>query len=137
MNRERRLPRFGAKHLLLAALVAVVAMVAFSFGRMMWTGFELKQRAEESRRQIGLLDAEYRKLQAEIEYLKTDQAVEELAREKLGWAKPGDTVLIVASHESEPAPPANVSPRARPASPIPNWRKWWKALIGSPAGDAP
>ena len=128
---------FGIRHLLLAALVIVVTMVLVSFGRIMWIGYELTERADEIRGQIVQLEDENQRLQAELEYLKTDEAAEELAREKLGWARPGDTVLVVSSEGSETVPTAKTAPLARPTPTDPIWQRWWQKLIGRDAGGGP
>lgn len=134
---ERRILRFGVRPVLLAGLAAVLAMVLISFGRMMWTGYQLTQRAEEMRGQIARLEGENQQSQAELEYLLTDEAAEELARKKLGWARPGDTVLIVSSAGLEPVVVATLAPVARPTSPNPVWQRWWQVLFGQPDADAP
>ena len=104
-------------------------MVLFSFGRIMWVGYELTQSAEEIRGQIVQLEDENLRLHAELEYLMTDEAAEELAREKLGWARPGDTVLVVSSDGLDPVPAPKTASSAGPKPAEPIWQRWWQELF--------
>lgn len=130
-------PRFGIRHLMLAGLVIVVTLVLISFGRIMWIGYELTERADEVRGQIVQLEGENQRLQAELEYLMTDEAAEELAREKLGWARPGDTVLVVSSEGAEPVPTVRPAPLASPTPADSIWQRWWRELFPDDLRDGP
>ena len=81
---------------------AVVALVAIAILLLIgMTYLPLIQENEQMRRRIDTLDAEQekqkqesRELQAEFEALRSDpKTVERLAREKLGYAKPDETVI--------------------------------------------
>ncbi len=134
---EKLAPRFGIRHLFLAGLVIVVALVLVSFGRIMWIGYELTLRADEIRGQIVQLEDENRQLRAELEYLMTDEAAEELAREKLGWARPGDTVLVVSSEGAEPVAATKPAPSARPTPAEPILQRWWQELFPRDVREGP
>ena len=81
---------------------AVVALVAIAILLLIgMTYLPLIQENEQMRRRIDTLDAELekqkqdsRQLQAEFDALRSDpKTVERLAREKLGYAKPDETVI--------------------------------------------
>jgi cell division protein FtsB len=81
---------------------AVVALVAIAILLLIgMTYLPLIQENEQMRRRIDTLDAELekqkqesRELQTEFEALRSDpKTVERLAREKLGYAKPDETVI--------------------------------------------
>jgi cell division protein FtsB len=81
---------------------AVVALVAIAILLLIgMTYLPLIQENEQMRRRIDALDAELAKqneeskqLQAEFDALRNDpKTVERLAREKLGYAKPDETVI--------------------------------------------
>jgi hypothetical protein len=60
---------------------------------------------------LAALEAENAALEADIAALETDAEVEKLAREKLGYVRPGETAYVVldppgTSEETEPAAPA-------------------------------
>lgn len=83
------------------------------------------QLAEEAAR----IASENRHLQGSVDYALSDAYVEQAAREQLGWAREGETVLLpqfpAIEPESKPAPEAIPMP-VRPTEP--NWQRWWDAL---------
>ncbi len=83
------------------------------------------QLAEEAAR----IASENRHLREAIAYARSDAYVEQAAREQLGWAREGETVLLpqfpVIEPESQHAPEAIPMP-VRPTEP--NWQRWWDAL---------
>ncbi|HSN55555.1 MAG TPA: septum formation initiator family protein [Candidatus Sulfomarinibacteraceae bacterium] len=90
----------GRLPLILAAVVVVVALGVLS--SIVTQGFEDMARAEDERQR---LEAEKTRLEAEIETLEdtldalaTDpEAVESMARRELGYIRPGETVVIIAT----------------------------------------
>jgi hypothetical protein len=79
-------------------------------------------------------EQEQRNLQDRLAYVRSDAAIEVLARDRLDMARPGETVLqlnIVAPAPTEqPLAPA-AAQAAPPQEIVPNWRRWWDVLFGS------
>jgi cell division protein FtsB len=105
------------------AVSLLFSVVVFGFFLLSPGGFlkVREQRIQLAKMQIAVaqLDADNRKLEAEVTALKTDpQAVEKIARETLGLVKPGEIVLIlpdgwqdrVKPPESEARAPAAATP---------------------------
>jgi cell division protein FtsB len=70
-----------------------------------------RRQVSSARAQLAALEAENAALEADIAALETDAEVEKLAREKLGYVRPGETAYVVldppgTSGETEPAAPA-------------------------------
>jgi len=104
--RENRDPDAGLrrKAAVLASILAVIGLIVGSlFGdRGMLHLLEQQKATQELERQLDDLRAENGRLAAEIRALKTDpRAIERLAREDLGLARPGETVFLI---REEPAP---------------------------------
>jgi cell division protein FtsB len=84
-----------------AALASVLALIALVVGALFGDRGLLqlaaqRERSRELARQLEDLRAENRALGTEIEALKTDPgAIERLAREQLGLAKPGEMVFVL------------------------------------------
>jgi cell division protein FtsB len=93
--------------LTLASFIAVIALVvAALFGdRGMLHLIAQRERAEALAREIEDLRATNRRLAADIAALKSDPtAIERVAREQLGLARPGETVFLLRESSPEPQP---------------------------------
>jgi cell division protein FtsB len=89
----------------LASIIALVALIVGAlFGdRGLLHLIDQRHRAEALAREVEELGAENAHLVTEIAALRTDpRAIERLAREELGFARPGETVFLVR----DPAPSA-------------------------------
>ena len=118
----------------IAASLAVLALVAISFARLLITEYQLKLQKQALEEQIAQLRTENQDLRAEIDYLQTDAAIEKLARDELGWTKPGDTaVIVVRGKSSEPRTiPAKGS---RPSTVEAPWQRWLRLLYSELSSD--
>ena len=99
-SEQRGLRRKAA---LLASVIAIIALVVGSlFGdRGILQLMAQRQRALDLAREIEDIRAENLRLAAEIHALRTDpRAIERIAREELGLARPGETVFLVKSGAS-------------------------------------
>lgn len=73
---------------------------------------ESQREVAEARAELAELETENERLQADVEALHTDSEIERLAREKLGYVRPGETAYVVLDppgvtdevESSEPAP---------------------------------
>jgi len=97
---ERRREQRGLrrKAALLASVIAIIALVVGSlFGdRGILQVMTQRQRALELAREIEGIRGENARLAAEIHALRTDpRAIERIAREQLGLARPGETVFLI------------------------------------------
>lgn len=90
-----------------AALGSVIALIALVVGSFFGDrGFiqlvAKREQAELLKREIEDLRAENGRLAAEIVALKTDpRAIERVAREQLGLARPGETVFLIREEPQE------------------------------------
>lgn len=92
-----------------------------------------QRQVAEARAELASLEAENAEMAADVEALQTDSEIERLAREKLGYVRPGETAYVVldppgASEETEPVEPA----------PEPVEKTWvdkvWEFLTGADLG---
>ena len=56
---------------------------------------ESRRAVEEAREQLAELQEENARLEADVAALGTDAEIEKLAREKLGYVRPGETAYVV------------------------------------------
>ena len=104
---DERRPEAGLrrKAVTLTSVLLLIALVVGSmFGdRGILHLMTQRQRAEALRQEIEALREENLKLYAQIRELRTDpRAVERLAREELGLARPGETVFLVREGPEKP-----------------------------------
>ena len=104
LTREDRPNEAGLrkKALALGSIIALIALVVGSFfgDRGFLRMVAQRERTQSLRQEIEELRAENGKLAGEISALRSDpRAIEKLAREELGLARPGETVFLI--HEPE------------------------------------
>lgn len=64
-----------------------------------------ERQVNSARAELDSLIAENERLQADVEALGTDAEVEKLAREKLGYVRPGETAYVVLDPPETEEPP--------------------------------
>ncbi|MBI4318891.1 MAG: septum formation initiator family protein [Chloroflexi bacterium] len=110
--------------------LAVLGFFGASFSGLVLSGYRLNQQAEALRRDIEDLKTENEQLQKQVRILESDEAIEKLAREKLGLAKPGETAIIPMPSKKVVSVPITTSPTREPTE-KPSWRRWLEFLWGS------
>ena len=93
------------RYLITLAIAVLIGLSALAFVRVTVAELELHAQKQALERDIEALRAENVALHAKVDYLQTDDAIEKLAREDLGWTKPGDTsVVVIRPQPTEPMP---------------------------------
>jgi cell division protein FtsB len=130
-----------------ATLIVLVmgAFFLYSFVNQIIRQAQLEQFREEVRADVARLSSENATLQQSVEYVESNDYAEQIAREQLGYARAGDTVLmptfpdeVVSSTVSTVSTTTTltntINPNTTPATivaPIePNWMRWWRMLRG-------
>ncbi|MDW8213944.1 MAG: septum formation initiator family protein [Roseiflexaceae bacterium] len=125
--------RVGVHALTLVMVVLSLWMMASFVGQIM-TGAQLEQRRAVLIAENARIEATNRALRDQVEYAESPAYAEQIAREQLGLAAEGDTVVL-PTFEDRPASEATPTPVALPApTPQLNWRAWIQALT---TGDTP
>ena len=143
-ERTRRV-QFAAKKLSSQMMVAllIVALIGF-LGLFLWQALQIKKMQDEyehKKVELAAVQDRNNRLQEHLDFYKGPGYmlyVEMVAREALGMAKPGETVVLtvpddgtsgaVASSPNSSSPGANAPPA--PAQKKPNWRNWLDFFIG-------
>ena len=98
-------------------LIVIVSLVG-SFGDL----GKADRRIREARDEFSGLEKEEQKLLRRKREVDSPEFVEEEARNRLGMAKLGETVVILPDN-------LKTGPKAMEKSTIPNWEKWWRLLL--------
>lgn len=126
--RERLHPKRAGVHALTLVLVVLSLWMMASFVGQIMTGAQLEQRRAALIAENARLEATNRALLDQVEYAESPAYVEQIAREQLGLAAEGDTVVL-PTFEDRPVSEATPTPVALPApTPQLNWRAWVQAL---------
>jgi len=106
-------------------LLALGALLALGFlSSVVTQGFQGMAEAEEERRQLederDRLERSIAEIEATLEAVRNDpEAVESMARHELGWIRPGETVLILATPTAPPLPVSPAGPTPTPVFSLP------------------
>lgn len=101
------------RQLAIAVVVVVLGLVTVSFARILIVEYQLNLQKQVLESEVAELQQQNERLRSQIDYLQSDAAIEKLAREELGWTKPGESAVIVIERNS-PAPVANATATPRP-----------------------
>ncbi len=84
-----------------------------------------QQEAREVQRQINQMNQENRQLEERVKALKTDpQAIERIAREEMGLARPGEYIFKIQPKPADGSTPVPSSqPTTQPSSFVPRCKK--------------
>jgi cell division protein FtsB len=108
----------------LAALLILLMGVAFLTQVVPYRQIiESGQRVEAARAELEALEEENHHLQADVSALHTDGEIEKLAREKLGYVRPGETAYVVLD------PPADDDQAETAPAPEPVEERTWVESI--------
>ena len=135
----RLLQRAGVTFLLLALLVLAGGLLV-GFVRMAWQEHQINRAIDQQRSQNAQQVERNRRLHGQAEYAESDVAAEQAARERLGMAREGETVLLptVVLPATPTVVPLDAPKRIRSAPEIrvdSNAERWFRALFPGPAED--
>lgn len=91
--------------------------------RGIWAVASVRDRVDSARREVEKLEAEQNELKKKLETASSEAFIEEVARDKLGLAKTGETVVVLPDEEFlKTLAPSLEAEESEPE--MPNWRKW-------------
>ncbi len=114
------------------AVFAIYLMALFS--GMVVQEYRMQQQIALRASDNAQREQEQRNLQDRLAYVRSDAAIEVLARDRLDMARPDEIVLqrsiVAPAPTASPAPPPPTV-AVVPQVTAPNWRRWWNVLFGS------
>ena len=110
------------------ALLIIGLILAFSLTKNILKINGSGQKITDAQTKVNMLQKENQRLKNELNQIQTPQFVEGQARDKLGLAKKGETVVVLPDDESLKllAPKLEESQEKLPES---NWQKWLKLFL--------
>lgn len=119
--------------------MVVGALFFFNFVNQVIRQAQLEQLRESIRADVAKLEATNRKLRQQVLFYESNDYAELVAREQLGFARPGDTVILPTYPDRVFTDTARILPSETISdtltvklAPEPNWVRWWHMLRGTP-----
>lgn len=115
--------------LILSILMGVVILyLAVTFVMQTGVSLELRDKLRRVEQEIAAAEKANSELEARLDYVSSDDAAEEWAREN-GWARPDEVLVVVMAPESQTSPGDELRQEdaVRPAS---NRDSWWDLFLG-------
>jgi|GEM_PF-368483 len=111
------------RNLILIAAILVSILLAINSSRRILTFRTTAQGVSAAQKQLADLKRENEVLKKELDFKKSDQFAEEEIRNKLGLAKPGETIVVLPKEENTKYQIPNTKYE------LPNWQKWWNLFF--------
>lgn len=112
-------------------LVMVAVLFVYNFVVQVIRQTQLEQYRDRIARDVRQLKEENTALERVVTYYESRDYAESVAREQLGYARPGDTVVMPTFPDTlSKTAPVVPSTTTAPTPPEPNWLRWWHALTG-------
>ncbi|MBI2598830.1 septum formation initiator family protein [Candidatus Curtissbacteria bacterium] len=111
------------RNLILIAAILVSILLAVNSARRIMTFRTTAAKVTEAQRQLDEIRRENEALARELEYKKSDEFAEAEIRNKLGLAKPGETVVVLPKDDER----RTTNDERKIESP--NWQKWWNLFF--------
>ncbi|MFM2032902.1 MAG: hypothetical protein RLZZ297_1667, partial [Chloroflexota bacterium] len=112
-------------------LVMVAVLFVYNFVVQVIRQSQLESYRDRIAADVAQLAEENRSLERTVTYYESRDYAESVARDQLGYARPGDSVVMPTFPDmlskTAPVPPASTPTTA--AAP-PNWLRWWQMLTG-------
>jgi cell division protein FtsB len=113
------LTQFSAAKVVIGVTALIVVYFLFTFAGNAIKGHQLNEQEAQLNADIASMQDRYQRLQALEQYLKSDEYVEQVAREQLGLVKPGEIGIVAIPTQPSPTPAPDAS----------NPDLWWEALV--------
>lgn len=121
MSSKFRLP---TSKILTFLVFLIIFYAFFSLSKIFWKSYKLKTEISSLEKEISQLEERKRELKNLITYYGTSSYKEKEARQRLGYQKPGEHVLIIMPEKT----PSTVEEEEKLQEKLekPNWQLWWE-----------
>ena len=110
------------------AMGAVIFYLAVSFVMQMGTSLELRDKRHRIEQEIAAAEKANAELEARLQYVSSDAAAEEWAREN-GWARQDEVLVVVLAPEAGNSP-QDERQQGDQVNPVSVRDSWWDLFFG-------
>ena len=104
------------------AIIVLGLVIAIKQGTSVWKLWKSGEQVHLAQAQVRQEEDKNQSLKTRLAEVDTPQFIEREAREKLGYSKAGETILILPQQNEVDSSQLTVDSR-------PNWQKWWDLYI--------
>ncbi|KKU63172.1 MAG: Septum formation initiator [Candidatus Amesbacteria bacterium GW2011_GWC1_47_15] len=108
-------------------IIAIGLYTAWRMGTSVVRLWKAGDRVKQASSELTLAKAENEELKTRLDYVRSPEFVEKEVKERFGWGRPGEEILIIEQQEM-----SNVQysiPSGSYEKQEPNWKKWWDLYI--------
>lgn len=109
---------------LIVVVISVVLIVNLT--RSIWDLWRRRDILGERQAVLKRVEAEHARLKKELEYAQSPEFIEQEARNRLGLAREGESVVILPKSQF---PISNDQTKEEKEEKIPNWKRWWRLFF--------
>lgn len=119
--------------LFLLVMAGIVLFVLVAFLREAVHRYEVRQQITKLQAEIGDLETKQKKLTDLIDFFSSPLFQEQEARQKLGKAKPGESVVIIplSNVNASPTHPSAAQAPQQQEQDVSNPARWWRYFFAS------
>jgi|RhiMetdeSRZDD1v2_1073273.scaffolds.fasta_scaffold565848_2 cell division protein FtsB len=122
--------RSGARLVALVLVVLSLWLLANFVGQVIASA-RMDREIAEKQAELAKAEAALVPLKDRVAFAESPAYAEQIAREQLGFAREGDTVILPTFPERQAAPDTTAPVPLPAPTPQPNWRGWVRALFPS------
>ncbi len=116
------------RHPLFRLVVTLVSLTLIvNLSRSIYSLWKKRDIVRQREEVLGKLKADSEELERKLTEAQSPEYVEKIAREKLGLAKEGETIVLVPNDKSTNLQMTNGEDKIQENEP--NWKKWWKLFF--------
>ncbi len=125
MKKEKFIKRFYTSKLFLLLGFLILGLMIFSVGKKIVEGHQIEQEIKNMEKEIAALEVKNTKLNELLNYLNTEEFIEQEARLKFNLRKPGESVAILPEVELQQENKNNQLVAGESGIAMSNPQKWW------------
>lgn len=113
------------KKIAIGAVILVVVFITFNLIKQIMDALNVSKRLDEAAERVYQAEIKNKELKKKLSEIKSPQFVEEEARNKLGLAKKGETIVIIPDEKIKEILGSTESAEPR----LPNWLGWLRVFF--------
>lgn len=108
-------------------LIAISVFAIINLSGSVLDLFQRRNIIRDEQKRLDALKKRHDELTQRLAYVQTPAFVEQEAREKLGMAKEGETVIL--TDQTMPLPDTVDMHKQVSSGDLPNWKRWWRIFF--------